>query len=171
MSNTLDEYNFSLLPFLICACVLSYPAACTSCWLSTCCGAVALGSLGPCTVLDNGARLYFSHHSTALKLADLSDIIARAICNCICVCCIDWLFRMHKICPVVRMRPSGIRWLWVAQAASCLLGESVDIYNDPKLGKPNVTVTDVEVAEGTLLYILVVFAQTQTVLKKVQVGC
>ncbi|KIM95398.1 hypothetical protein OIDMADRAFT_134549 [Oidiodendron maius Zn] len=45
-------------------------------------------------------------------------------------------------------------------------GESVDIYNDPRLGKSNATVTEIQVAKDTLLQILVLFADTEAISKK-----
>jgi len=45
-------------------------------------------------------------------------------------------------------------------------GESVNIYNDPSLGKPEATVTEIQVAKDTLLQILVLFADTEDISKK-----
>lgn len=45
-------------------------------------------------------------------------------------------------------------------------GESVDIYNDPRLGKPDATATEIQVAKDTLLQILVLFADTEGISKK-----
>ncbi len=45
-------------------------------------------------------------------------------------------------------------------------GESVDIYNDPKLGKPNATATEIQVAKNVLLQILVLFAETEGISKR-----
>ncbi|KAG9234485.1 small s protein [Amylocarpus encephaloides] len=40
-------------------------------------------------------------------------------------------------------------------------GESIDIYNDPKLDKPDATATEIQLAKDTLLQILVLFASTK----------
>ena len=45
-------------------------------------------------------------------------------------------------------------------------GESVDIYNDPKLGRPNATATEVQVAKNTLVQILELFAATEGISRK-----
>ncbi|KFY22013.1 hypothetical protein V491_02907 [Pseudogymnoascus sp. VKM F-3775] len=45
-------------------------------------------------------------------------------------------------------------------------GESVNIYDDPKLGRQNATVTEVELAKDALVQILVLFADTQSISKK-----
>jgi hypothetical protein len=45
-------------------------------------------------------------------------------------------------------------------------GESVDIYNDPRLGKSNATATEIQVAKDTLLQILMLFADTEAISKK-----
>jgi hypothetical protein len=45
-------------------------------------------------------------------------------------------------------------------------GESVDVYNDPRLGKPDATATEIQVAKDTLLQILVLFADTEGISKK-----
>ncbi|KFY93176.1 hypothetical protein V500_03861 [Pseudogymnoascus sp. VKM F-4518 (FW-2643)] len=44
-------------------------------------------------------------------------------------------------------------------------GESVDIYNDSKLGKVDATVTQIQVAKDTLFQILVLFAETESISK------
>jgi hypothetical protein len=49
-------------------------------------------------------------------------------------------------------------------------GESVDIYNDPRLGKPNATTTEIQVAKDTLLQILVLFADTEGISKKYKIA-
>jgi hypothetical protein len=44
-------------------------------------------------------------------------------------------------------------------------GESVNIYDDPKLGRPNATATEIQLAKDTLLQILVLFASTESISK------
>ena len=45
-------------------------------------------------------------------------------------------------------------------------GESVNIYNDPKLGRQDTTVTEIQLAKDALLQILVLFADTESMFKK-----
>jgi len=45
-------------------------------------------------------------------------------------------------------------------------GESVNIYDDPKLGRPDATAKEIQVAKDTLLQILVLFANTEGISKK-----
>jgi hypothetical protein len=45
-------------------------------------------------------------------------------------------------------------------------GKSVDIYNDSRLGKPDATASEIQVAKDTLLQILVLFADTEGISKK-----
>ncbi|KAH8595488.1 small s protein [Bisporella sp. PMI_857] len=45
-------------------------------------------------------------------------------------------------------------------------GESVNIYDDPKLGRQDATATEVQLAKDALLQILVLFADTETISKK-----
>jgi hypothetical protein len=45
-------------------------------------------------------------------------------------------------------------------------GASVDIYNDPRLGKPDATATEIQLAKDALLQILVLFADTEGISKK-----
>jgi hypothetical protein len=45
-------------------------------------------------------------------------------------------------------------------------GESVNIYNDPKLGRYDATATEIQLAKDALLQILVLFADTEGISKK-----
>ncbi|OBT82393.1 hypothetical protein VE02_09584 [Pseudogymnoascus sp. 03VT05] len=45
-------------------------------------------------------------------------------------------------------------------------GESVNIYNDPKLGRQDATATEIQLAKDVLLQILVLFADTEGTAKK-----
>jgi hypothetical protein len=45
-------------------------------------------------------------------------------------------------------------------------GESVNIYNDPRLGKPDATAPEIQLAKDTLLQIVVLFVQTEEISKK-----
>lgn len=45
-------------------------------------------------------------------------------------------------------------------------GESVNIYNDPKLGRQDATATEIQLAKDVLLQILVLFADTEGISKK-----
>jgi hypothetical protein len=45
-------------------------------------------------------------------------------------------------------------------------GEAVNIYDDPKLGRPDATATEIRTAKGTLLQILALFADTEEISKK-----
>jgi hypothetical protein len=45
-------------------------------------------------------------------------------------------------------------------------GESVNVYDDPKLGRPDATTAEIQVAKNTLLQILVLFADTEGISKK-----
>ncbi|PMD23127.1 small s protein [Hyaloscypha hepaticicola] len=45
-------------------------------------------------------------------------------------------------------------------------GESVNIYDDPKLGKQDATTTEIQLAKDALLQILVLFANTESISKK-----
>ena len=45
-------------------------------------------------------------------------------------------------------------------------GESVNIYDDPRLGRPGATTAEIQVAKDTLLQILVLFADTEGISKK-----
>jgi hypothetical protein len=45
-------------------------------------------------------------------------------------------------------------------------GESVNVYNDPRLGKPDATAPEIQLAKDTLLQIVVLFAQTEEISKK-----
>jgi uncharacterized small protein (DUF1192 family) len=45
-------------------------------------------------------------------------------------------------------------------------GESVNIYNDPKLGRQDATTTEIQLAKDALLQILVLFADTKSISKK-----
>ena len=45
-------------------------------------------------------------------------------------------------------------------------GKSVNIYDDPKLGRQNATTTEIQLAKNTLLQILVLFADTESISKK-----
>jgi hypothetical protein len=45
-------------------------------------------------------------------------------------------------------------------------GESVNIYNDLRLGKPDTTAPEIQLAKDTLLQIVVLFAQTEEISKK-----
>ena len=40
-------------------------------------------------------------------------------------------------------------------------GESVNIYNDPRLGRPDATATEIRMAKDTMLQILALFADTE----------
>jgi hypothetical protein len=52
-----------------------------------------------------------------------------------------------------RLRPT--RW-----------GESVKIYDDPKLGRQDATTTEIQLAKDALLQIIVLFADTESISKK-----
>ena len=45
-------------------------------------------------------------------------------------------------------------------------GESVNIYDDPKLGRQDATTTEIQLAKDSLLQILVLFADTESISKK-----
>jgi uncharacterized small protein (DUF1192 family) len=45
-------------------------------------------------------------------------------------------------------------------------GESVNIYDDPKLGRQDATVTEIQLAKDALLQIIVLFADTESISKK-----
>jgi uncharacterized small protein (DUF1192 family) len=45
-------------------------------------------------------------------------------------------------------------------------GESVNIYDDPKLGRQDATATEIQLAKDALLQILVLFADTESISKK-----
>ena len=45
-------------------------------------------------------------------------------------------------------------------------GESVNIYNDPKLGKQGTTMAEIQLAKDAMLQILVLFADTESISKK-----
>jgi hypothetical protein len=45
-------------------------------------------------------------------------------------------------------------------------GESVNIYDDPKLGRPNATAAEIQLAKDALLQILVLFADTESISKR-----
>ncbi len=45
-------------------------------------------------------------------------------------------------------------------------GESVNIYDDSKLGRPHATAIEIQLAKDTLLQILVLFASTESISKK-----
>ena len=45
-------------------------------------------------------------------------------------------------------------------------GQSVEIYNDPRLGKADATATEIQLAKNTLLQILVLFADTERISQK-----
>jgi hypothetical protein len=45
-------------------------------------------------------------------------------------------------------------------------GESVNIYDDPKLGRQDATATEIQLAKDTLLQIIVLFADTESISKK-----
>lgn len=49
-------------------------------------------------------------------------------------------------------------------------GQAVDIYNDPKLGKPKATATEIQTAKDTLLQILALFADSKDISKKYKLG-
>jgi hypothetical protein len=45
-------------------------------------------------------------------------------------------------------------------------GESVNIYDNPKLGRQDTTATEIQLAKDSLLQILVLFADTESISKK-----
>jgi hypothetical protein len=45
-------------------------------------------------------------------------------------------------------------------------GQAVNIYEDPKLGKPDATPAEIQIAKDTLYQILVLFADTEKISKK-----
>jgi hypothetical protein len=45
-------------------------------------------------------------------------------------------------------------------------GESVKIYDDPKLGRQDATAIEIQLAKDALLQIIVLFADTETISKK-----
>jgi hypothetical protein len=45
-------------------------------------------------------------------------------------------------------------------------GESVNIYNDPRLGRPDATATEIRMAIDTMLQILALFADTEEISKE-----
>jgi hypothetical protein len=45
-------------------------------------------------------------------------------------------------------------------------GQAVNIYNDPKLGRLDATLAEIQTAKDTLHYILQLFADTEKILKK-----
>jgi hypothetical protein len=49
-------------------------------------------------------------------------------------------------------------------------GESVNIYDDPRLGRPDATATEIQVAKDTLLQILALFADTEGISKKYRIA-
>ena len=49
-------------------------------------------------------------------------------------------------------------------------GQAVDIYNDPKLGKPDATSTEIQAAKDTLLHILALFADSEDISNKYRLG-
>ena len=48
-------------------------------------------------------------------------------------------------------------------------GQAVDIYNDPKLGKPEAPATEIQTAKDTLLQILALFADSKDISKKYKI--
>ena len=56
----------------------------------------------------------------------------------------------------IRLRPA--RW-----------GQVVNIYDDLELGKPNATAREIQTAQDTLLQILALFAESESILKKYKI--
>jgi hypothetical protein len=49
-------------------------------------------------------------------------------------------------------------------------GQAVDIYNDPQLGNPDASLTEVQTAKDTLIQILILFANTEKISNKYQLS-
>ena len=49
-------------------------------------------------------------------------------------------------------------------------GQAVNIYSDPRLGKPDATATEIQTAKDTLLQILALFADSEGISKKYTLG-
>lgn len=98
----------------------------------------------------------------ALKMAEPFGIVAGAIgiasAFTACVDCFEYVqfgrhFGRDFTLGFARLRLT--RW-----------GESVNIYDDPKLGKQDATTTEIQLAKDALLQILVLFANTESISKK-----
>jgi hypothetical protein len=102
----------------------------------------------------------------ALKMAEPFGIVAGAIgiasAFTACVNCFEYVqFGRHF------GRDFQTCQLALNYARLCLTrwGESVNIYNDPTLGRRDATTTEIQLAKDTLLQILMLFADTKSISK------